>query len=246
MLRSIDLGERVFGLDTAMVLSRDTRDFETNVMRFSLSQMQIVLQGVMRASNEDSAIRLFDINSLIERLNRVYDEFVEAARIVRYEKQRRRLEKLEERYDISIGGLWQRLTSARRWFIFTVSLAEAKRAMITTQVGEVLTGVLSPAYSAAYKAKWQARMANDLNPVALALAGYRREHGTYPKELAALVPRYLDTVPNDIFVDKPLRYRQMPDGSARVYSVGPDRKDAGWKKETAEGARLHFKLARPE
>ncbi len=60
----------------------------------------------------------------------------------------------------------------------------------------------------------------------VALERYRWDHGTTPETLDGLVPEYLDSIPNDPFVDAPLRY-QVRDEKYVVYSVYRDRVDDG-------------------
>lgn len=63
-----------------------------------------------------------------------------------------------------------------------------------------------------------------LMQTALALSLYRREHGSYPKSLSALVPRFLPDLPKDPFDGKPLRYRCEGQGF-KVWSVSSNLKD---------------------
>ncbi|MFA0769359.1 MAG: hypothetical protein OXFUSZZB_002687 [Candidatus Fervidibacter sp.] len=65
--------------------------------------------------------------------------------------------------------------------------------------------------------------------VALALRLYRKEHGRYPEDLQALVPKFLPSVPSDPYDGKPLRYRKLQKGF-KVWSVGENRKDDGGVK----------------
>jgi hypothetical protein len=67
--------------------------------------------------------------------------------------------------------------------------------------------------------------------VAFALAAYQRDHKTYPKALSALSPKYLDTVPEDLFTGKPLVYRPAA-GGFLLYSLGPNGKDDGGRDRT--------------
>jgi len=63
----------------------------------------------------------------------------------------------------------------------------------------------------------------------LALRAYRLEHGAYPVALSALVPGYLQSVPDDPFaLSGPLRYR-LAGAKFVLYSVGPDGNDDGGK-----------------
>jgi hypothetical protein len=46
----------------------------------------------------------------------------------------------------------------------------------------------------------------DMVRLAVALELYRHEHGDYPKELDALVPKYFAAIPPDAFDGKPLHF----------------------------------------
>ncbi len=83
----------------------------------------------------------------------------------------------------------------------------------------------------------------------VALAGvaaerFRMAKGRWPKELAELVPTYLDTVPLDPYDAKPLRLK-MSDGAFVVYSVGIDGVDDGGQlddKPFLPGSDIGFRL----
>jgi hypothetical protein len=64
--------------------------------------------------------------------------------------------------------------------------------------------------------------------VAFALAAHYRDRGRYPANLEDLAPKYLNTVPGDIFSGKPLIYRPGDNGYL-FYSVGVNGKDDGGK-----------------
>ena len=87
----------------------------------------------------------------------------------------------------------------------------------------------------------------DLNHVAqvraaragLAVERYRLAHGRYPETLDALVPEFLDAVPEDPFDGKPLRYQARANGFV-VYSVGHDLADNGGRERDVAGASRVF------
>jgi len=60
--------------------------------------------------------------------------------------------------------------------------------------------------------------------VAFALAAYQRDHGAYPAKLDELAPKYLASVPLDLFTGKALVYGPAADGYL-LYSCGPDGRD---------------------
>jgi hypothetical protein len=75
---------------------------------------------------------------------------------------------------------------------------------------------------------------------------YRKEHGRWPENMAALVTAgLLKEVPTDPFDGQPLRWRRLPKGIV-VYSVGPDGKDNGGNinraNPVAVGTDLGFQL----
>ena len=84
---------------------------------------------------------------------------------------------------------------------------------------------------------------------ALAAERYRVTEKRWPANLDALVPKYLDAVPNDPFDGRPLRIHRLPDGVV-IYSVGPDRVDDGGKLDRKEpgsvGSDIGFQLWNPE
>jgi hypothetical protein len=89
-------------------------------------------------------------------------------------------------------------------------------------------GMLGPTFLTIHEdvaAGWQV-----LVPVVFALAAYRADHGAYPADLAALVPKYLPAVPKDPFSDGPIRYRPENLGYV-VYCVGANGKDDGGRGE---------------
>ena len=69
--------------------------------------------------------------------------------------------------------------------------------------------------------------------VACALERFRHAKGDFPERLEALVPEFMDAVPEDLFDRKPLRYRRNEDGGYDLWSIGPDHKDDGGKIDPA-------------
>jgi hypothetical protein len=60
--------------------------------------------------------------------------------------------------------------------------------------------------------------------IAFALAAYKSDNGKYPRMLDALTPKYLTTVPQDLFSGKALIYRPSENGYL-LYSVGVNGRD---------------------
>jgi len=70
--------------------------------------------------------------------------------------------------------------------------------------------------------------------VGLAIQRYRLATGNLPDTLDALVPTYIDAVPEDPFDGRTLRYEKLETGFV-VYSVGEDRRDDGGKERLPRG-----------
>jgi hypothetical protein len=85
--------------------------------------------------------------------------------------------------------------------------------------------------------------------IAFALAAYRSDAGRYPDKLNDLAPKYLATVPDDIFAGKPLIYR-ITDKGHLLYSVGLNGKDDEGRSEAddppGDDIAVRMPLAEPK
>jgi hypothetical protein len=92
------------------------------------------------------------------------------------------------------------------------------------RVGEALLTFIAPAMIQAQHAADRFRQRHLNVQIVLALETYHRDHESYPKKLSALAPKYLKTVPKDLFSGKALVYK--PYGKCYLlYSIGPDEED---------------------
>ncbi|PYI80080.1 MAG: hypothetical protein DME26_22285 [Verrucomicrobia bacterium] len=74
---------------------------------------------------------------------------------------------------------------------------------------------------------------------------YHLEKGSYPAKLEELVPQFLDSMPIDLFSERPLMYKPQTN-SYLLYSVGPDRKDdGGLSYRRAGGGKGDFTSTEP-
>ena len=94
-----------------------------------------------------------------------------------------------------------------------------------------MTDMLLPATFSFGEADARATMRFEVTRLAFALAEYRARQGSYPAKLADLVPKYVDRLPRDIFIDGDLHYRQQGDGCL-LYSIGPNGKDDGGRNQS--------------
>jgi hypothetical protein len=77
-----------------------------------------------------------------------------------------------------------------------------------------------------------------LTITAIAVMRYRLRHGAAPKELSALVPEFLASVPMDPMSGKVLCYRLNADGTFTLYSTGEDGKDDGGDGTPRDGGSI--------
>jgi hypothetical protein len=93
----------------------------------------------------------------------------------------------------------------------------------------LLTKRLMPAIGRVLEIDVRTTAQVDCARVALGIERYRLAKGSLPKELADLVPRYMDKVPIDPLDDKPLRYKLTEPGYI-VYSIGYGGTDEGGRE----------------
>ncbi len=63
--------------------------------------------------------------------------------------------------------------------------------------------------------------------IACALDRFKLARGEYPEDLNALVPKFLDAIPDDVIGREPPHYRRATDGTFLLYSIGWSASDGG-------------------
>lgn len=100
----------------------------------------------------------------------------------------------------------------------------------------VLSRMLIPSVGRAFMLETRADAEIVTTRTALAVEHYRLDTGHFPKSLDELVPKYLDSVPQDPFAAGPLRYRE-DEGGVVIYSVSDDGQD--------DGGLVTYRVAKP-
>jgi hypothetical protein len=110
-------------------------------------------------------------------------------------------------------------------------------------VSYVLISLLMPAFHKVASAHDRAQQIERNLHVAFALEVYKSEEGRYPTKLAELSPKYLTTVPDDLFSGKPLIYKPSDKGYL-FYSVGANGKDddGRWMDDEPPGDDLRVRM----
>jgi hypothetical protein len=120
-----------------------------------------------------------------------------------------------------------------RVLLGNIASADSLRGGLGRQMGNVCIALFMPALSGVISAEDRNTVWQSTVPVVFALAAYRADHGSYPADLAALVPKYLPAIPEDLFSGGPLRYKGQRAGYV-LYSVGPNGKDDGGRSNRDE------------
>jgi hypothetical protein len=187
-----------------------------------------------RAVNAAGSI-LIDWNEPMRMGNQWFDRIVATASKPAGKEREAAMAEFEQ----DLKRLLVEARSARVLFRNIVSTGSL-RGGFGRQMGEVLIGLLMPAFFSALDAEDRNLACQAMTQVVFALAAYRADRGAYPADLAALVPKYLPTMPEDPFSGGPLRYKREESGFL-LYSVGPNGNDDGgrtWGDETGSEPKL--------
>jgi hypothetical protein len=91
----------------------------------------------------------------------------------------------------------------------------------------MFSGLLLPALSRAQMKAAEGQTVADEAVIGCALERARLANGKFPEQLQALVPRFVEKLPNDVISGEPLIYRLTKDGQFVLYSVAWNGKDDG-------------------
>ena len=166
---------------------------------------------------EEKALAMIDWGMILRSCNKWYDRMSDALRI----KDRAEREKA---FDLIEKELERAVKKNREGDIKKLIKQVGAGKIVAQQIGDILMGLLAPALrKVQYAADRTEQIDRNLH-VAFALAAYRKAEGRYPAKLADLAPKYIPTVPNDVFTGKDLIYKPGEKGYL-FYSVGPNGKD---------------------
>lgn len=198
---------------------------------FDAGERYVFLDAIQRPWEEEDFhvfSSIIDRNRAMRRANAFYDRVVQAAQIDDRAERRRQLEALAAETERMMDPLspWWRLPG----------VLVGSRSAITDTVTDLLAGILMPGFDRAVISADRTKAHAQLVPAALAVAGYRAEHGSYPESLDDLVPAWLDAAPRDIFDPDggPVRYR-LEEQRVVVYSIGENGEDDGGIHDWTDG-----------
>lgn len=217
MANKVDLGERSFLLDALQNIRRGGFDGDTKP-----------------TPEELKALGTIDWEPALRFGNKTYDRLAAAMRLP--DRAAR-----EKEFD-AIDADFQAIKKKNRGFPDLQKLVadggtdKEIGKQLGKDIGEILVALLMPGVRGCQASFDRSRQLERNLHVAFALAAYRKDTGKYPAQLADLAPKYLATVPDDIFTGKPLIYKPTEKGYL-FYSVGANGKDDGgrWHDDSPPG-----------
>ncbi len=208
---TVDLGERFCLLDQIMMVNRygllylealsfigeNTPDPEKKLAH------QLIMENL-------------DLNPALRGINRWYD------RVAANMRSRDPLRRARDLYEL-IDEVRERkpdFVDREKLAKLFLGTGEQKGKMI----GDLLLVLMAPSVLNVQLAADRTEQIQRNLHLAFALAAYQRDHGRYPMNLDALAPKYLATIPEDLFTGKALVYRPSQNGYL-LYSFGVNGRD---------------------
>lgn len=206
--------ERLMFLDTAHRLARGQMRLEPIALTLETLEGGIK-DDLITTLAKDSVIQSVQWDAVLRSANQWYDRLGETARIADYCDRADALRQFDQ--DV------KELIVKRRVTADIPALLKGQAGM-NEAMSDVLISLLNPSNNQICYAEGRAiqRMRN--LEIAFALAHWRSEHDSYPDSLEMLAPKYVATVPNDIFNGRPMNYERTAEGF-RITSVGPNKKN---------------------
>jgi hypothetical protein len=212
MADRIDHYWRLFGLETMLRIDR----YGLKIFSIAGAEDDPAVERLLDGIDWDPGLR---------QLSQWYDRYIAAMR----EKDRASREKKFDQFEAELKPLRAKLEEPEQVLLFVKPAALAPLIKGDAKdrskvLGDVCALLLTTALRRMQDAADRAGQVQDNLQVAFAMARYHRDHGSYPKELAALTPKYLAQVPGDRFSGKALVYRPTADGYL-LFSAGVHGKD---------------------
>jgi hypothetical protein len=217
MVDKLDVAERIMFLDCVTTMAREGPSTLTQITGSEVREKKSTVESLM----DSIGTAMIDWDIILRMGNSWHDRICDACRKPTRIEQKKAWDSIDK-------DLRRLAKSSKGLTSFGLSMLGSPRKTVSERAGQILVALLLPAFSAAMNAEDRATMQFELTKLAFALAAYRAEHGSYPKRLADLVPKYVAEVPKDIFNDALLHYDQKGDGYL-LYSVGVNGKDDGGK-----------------
>ena len=214
MVDVMNYGERFICLDVILNMAKEGPN--------------AAIEGVANDGGTEASLQksltsvALDLNLMLRLQNTRCDHIVDACRLPTRAGRMAALAKLEK-------DLEDEIQKSRHWTSLVRGALWDSRATMTRVMGLMMAAIIQPSTSAGLEARDRAAMRFELTKLAFALAAFRADNGEYPEKLDTLAPKYMESLPKDIFNgDADLHYIQRDDGFL-LYSVGSNGVDDGGK-----------------
>jgi hypothetical protein len=218
MADKLNLTERFWFLETIMIIDRDGLDY-----------LETVAGGPRRGNGKNVLVSVLT-NIFTARIKwdpalRICNKFYDRMHAAMSLKDRDLRVKEMGQVEKDVKSLKVSLTDGEA-IMKRILKADDIGAAKGKYIGDVLICLLLPAVQKVQFAADRTEQTQRNLHLAFALAAYKADNGKYPAKLDALAPKYLPSVPNDLFNGKALIYRPADNGYL-LYSVGINGKDDG-------------------
>jgi lysophospholipase L1-like esterase len=227
----VDTGERFMFLDCVMMLDRQGLSYFEKLAHMPSGSIDPAVQKNLDRINWDPAMR--NGNRIFDRLAAGMRDKDSAARAKQLNEVDNDIKKIRE--DL-------RASEIIKAFVDPDTAPEELGRVL----GDVLIPMLIPAAQRVQQAGDRLEQTQHNLEIAFALAAYQRENGMYPQKLEALTPKYLPSVPLDLFSGKALVYMPSEKGYL-LYSVGMNGRDEQGRgpEDTPPGDDLSVRMPLP-
>ncbi|MBP3958832.1 hypothetical protein J8F10_26600 [Gemmata sp. G18] len=228
----IGVCERMMGLDALQLIRRG--------MGGMSGLAGLVGNEAPVIADEKKALEMMDWTTVMQTMNKWYDRLGAAMKMKDRAARAKEFEKIEEEYKAT-----KKVMEDAEKMKKLLNEKDAGK-VVGKALGDVLMGLLSPAVQKVQSAHDRSEQVTANLQIAFALAAYNKDHGRYPAKLADLAPKYIASIPDDVFVGKPLTYKPSEKGYL-FYSVGVNGKDDGGNSydDDPRGDDLRVKMPQP-
>jgi len=211
LANAVDLCERFAYLETVMIVNRHGLKY--------LGSLEGDLGGKGLPPAFKQLEDAIDWDPALRAANKWYDRLVAGMRVKdRAEREKQLAQVVKELKDVKAAlGNTDDMVKA---FAGPGASPQTRGKLM----GDILISLMVPGVERVQQASDRAEQLQRNNRVAFALAAYQRDNGKYPAKLADLTPKYLASVPEDLFTGKALVYRPAADGYL-LYSFGVNGQD---------------------
>jgi hypothetical protein len=223
----VDLGERFMFLDTLQLIRRGKFD-------------GLGIAGLLKEQLTPRKLDRIDWTPAFRNGMKMYDRIAEASRLPD------RVERLQQLSEIE-AELAQRGKESQNNDLSSDMFSSVPSESVGTSIGNVMIGLFVPANTKFQNAVDRAQQTQRNLQLAFALAAYRADHGSYPAKLDDLSPKYVPSIPNDLFCGAALVYRPDEKGYL-LYSVGVNGIDEGGRTadDESKGDDIAVRMPLPE